>query len=136
MPFERQYSDSARYDNAEQFANMEAHRCAAPEVEAEIAYYLQDAAGRVRPSTICALASISDGPPRFLALLKLASMAAVYPDMAEGFGGEAVDLFRHDETLKADIAYDLMMGTAHGDRGWQSLTALALRVQSKIGVTK
>lgn len=136
MPAERQYSDSARDDNAEQFTNMDAPWCAKPEVEAELAYYLQDAAGRVRPSIICGLASVAGGPERFLALIKLAGMAAAYPDMAEGFGGEAVDMFLPHETQKADGAYGLIMAAAHGDRGWQPLAALALRVQAKIGGQK
>lgn len=130
------YSDSARYDNAERFTNIEAHWKAKPEVEAELACYLQDAAGRIRPSTICALASVSGGPERFLSLIKLAVMASAYPDMSEGFGGEAVDLFRPDEAQKADTAYDLIMGAAHGSQDWQPMAALAMRVQSEIGGQK
>ena len=59
-------------------------------------------------------------------------MAETYPDMSEGFAGEAVDTFEHHQADKADAAYALVMAAAHGDRDWQAETRLALRVQSQI----
>lgn len=136
MSFEGQYPESVGEINLEQFVTLAAHYAEPIEVEGETLYYLTDCLRRLRPSVILGLARHTADMSQFLACLKLADMAAAYPERADGLAGEAVDAFNPAEAARADAVYGLIMLAAaqstFGDGAWQRLSNVTRRVLDRV----
>ncbi len=136
MSFEGQYPESVGGINLEQFVTLAAHYAEPIDVEGETLYYMTACLRRIRPSVILGLARHTADMGQFLTCLKLADMAAAYPERAEGLAGEAMDSFQHTEAASADAVYGLIMLTAaqstFGDGSWERLSNVTRRVVDRV----
>jgi hypothetical protein len=136
MSFEGHYPESVGEINLEQFVTLAAHYAEPIDVEGETLYYMTDCLRRLRPSVILGLARHTADMGQFLTCLKMADMAAAYPDRAEGFAGEAMDAFQHTDKARADAVYGLIMLAAaqatFSDGAWQRLSSVTRRVIDRV----
>jgi hypothetical protein len=136
MSFEGQYPESVGEINLEQFVTLAAHYAEPIDVEGETLYYMTDCLRRLRPSVILGLARNTSDMGQFLACLKLADMAAAYPERSEALAGDATDTFQHTEAARADAVYGLIMlaaaQSAFGDGAWERLSSVTRRVIDRV----
>ena len=109
--------------------------------DAAALFYLTDALRQFRPSIIIGLARASRDTAQMIDLMRLASMACAYPEMAESLAGQAVDGFNHGEEGRADTAFRLIMLAVamrqNPDSDWQHIHSVTTRVaESLIGGAK
>lgn len=122
--------------NHEQFLDEGRALLAANDEDAEALFYLTDALRQFRPSIIVGLARASRDTAQMVNLLRLALIACAYPEMAEGFAGEAVDSFHPGEEGRADTAYRLIMLAValrqNADDDWQHIHSITARVSASL----
>lgn len=104
--------------------------------DAEALFYLTDALRQFRPGIIIGLARASRDTAQMVNLLRLALIACAYPEMAEGFAGEAVDSFHPGEEGRADTAYSLIMLAVamrqNANDDWQHIHSITTRVAASL----
>ena len=118
--------------------NLPAAYDATDDQDGETLYYMLSALEVMRPSTMLGLAQIAGTQERFLELIRLADLAQAWPEKAEAFAGDAVDMFAPSESHAADNAYNLILRNVaiRADGEWQRISSVTSRLVQKMKVAK